>query len=393
MVWRKFFRRTVSTLFIVSILAFASAAHAETYTGEGKYVMSEGENLGVSKERAKADAMLNAAEKAGVYVKNYARLRNFELEENIVETITATVMKLIGNPNFFPLENVDNLEGALIRVTVKVEIDDSDINRWLNKDDKEKSELVAQMEALRKANEDQAKQIAELKRRLANNPQDKEEIAKKFADEDKIFLSNQKVEAAWKYYNEKNFNETIKLCTEAIELNSENALAYYCRGYAYDDLKNYQAAIEDYDKTVQFNSPCLVDAYNNRGEAYRKSGNYKKAIEDYNKALELNPNYARAYNNRGIAYRNLGNYNQAFADYDKAIYINPKYALAYYNRGYAYVKQKNYEQAIKSFDKYIQLAPDDPDGWQMRGKCYQELGDTAKAQADFAKAKQLGYNG
>ena len=66
-----------------------------------------------------------------------------------------------------------------------------------------------------------------------------------------------------------------------------------------------------------------------------------------------------AYNNRGISYALLGNLIQAIADATKAIQINPNFANAYF----------------------------------VRSVCYQELGDNAKAQADFAKAKQLGYNG
>ena len=64
-----------------------------------------------------------------------------------------------------------------------------------------------------------------------------------------------------------------------------------------------------------------------------------------------------AYNNRALAYMLLGNFKQAIADATKAIQINPKYVPAY----------------------------------QLRGKIYQKLGDEAKAQADFAKAKELGY--
>ena len=391
----KLLRRTVSMLFIVLILSFAAITHAEIYSGEGSYVMSEGENLGVAKERAKADAMRNADEKAGTYVKSYSRAKNFELEEDIIETMTANILKLIGNPNFSPLKEVDNLEGVLIHAIVKVQIDDSDILRWLNKSEQEKSTLVSQMEALRNANEEQARQIEKLKRQLAKSTteEDKERIKNEFVNEDKIFLSNQKVAEGWKIYDTGDYSGAVKIFSEAIEFNSDNALAYYGRAYAYDDLQNYLQVIADCTKAVQFDSPRLVDSYNNRGEAYRKLGNYTKAILDYNKAIELDQNYARAYNNRGIAYISLGNYNQAFADYDKAISINPKYALAYYNRGYAYIKQKNYEQAIKSFDKYIELAPNDPDGWQNRGFCYNQLGEEAKAQADFAKVKELGYNG
>ena len=152
-----FFRRCFIALIGMIFALNAAVAHAEIYTGEGSYVMSEGENLGVSKERAKADAMRNATEKAGVYVKSYSRSKNFELEEDIIETMTANILKLVENPHFDMPEKVNNLEGILIHVIVKVQIDDSDITRWLNKSEQEKSTLVSQMEALRKAYDEQAR--------------------------------------------------------------------------------------------------------------------------------------------------------------------------------------------------------------------------------------------
>ena len=90
----------------------------------------------------------------------------------------------------------------MIRVTVKVQIDDSDITRRLNKSKQEKSALVSQMEALRKANEELARQNEALKKQLVNvkTEQDKEKITKEFAAEDKKFLSNQKVDEAWKLH-------------------------------------------------------------------------------------------------------------------------------------------------------------------------------------------------
>ncbi|MBE8950600.1 MAG: tetratricopeptide repeat protein [Quinella sp. 3Q1] len=353
----KILRRIVSALVITGFLLVNAVSHAEIYTGEGSYVMSEGENLGVSKERAKADAMRNASEKAGVYVRSYARSRNFELEEEIIETMTANIIKLVENPHFYPLEEVDNLEGVLIRVTVKVQIDDSDINRWLNKDEQQKSELVAQMEALRKANAEQERQIAELKRQLANNPQDKERITQKFENEDKIFLSNQKVEEATRFLDNGKYEDAIKLCNEALELNSDNELAYLRRGNAYYGLKQNERAIQDFNKALEFKQHEFM--YTSRGNAYGNLGQYERAIQDYNKALQLNPNLADAYYNRGNVYARLGNFKQAIADVTKAIELNPNFAMAYH----------------------------------LRGLCYQELGDEEKVQADFAKAKQLGYNG
>ncbi len=53
----------------------------------------------------------------------------------------------------------------------------------------------------------------------------------------------------------------------------------------------------------------------------------------------------------------MGSYDKEIADYTEAVRLDPKYAEAYYNRGAA----------------------------------YKEGGKTAKAEADFAQAKKLGY--
>ena len=390
---RKIFRRAVSMMFVVSIMLFAAVTHAEIYTGEGSYVMSEGENLGVSKERAKADAMRNATEKAGVYVKSYSRSKNFELEEDIIETMTANILKLVEDPKFLPYEQLDNLEGLMIRVIVKVQIDDSDINRWLNKDDNEKSTLVSQNEALRKANEEQARIIEDLKRQLANNPNDREQITKKFEAEDKIFLSNQKVEEGWNLWEKKDFNGAKNLFDEAVQLNPDNTQAYLGRGTSYASLKQNERAIQEFDKAIQLN-PNYAMAYNNRGSAYIDLKQYDKAIQDLNNAIQINPKFTEAYLNRGTIYSEvLKQYDMAIQDYNKAIELNPNSDLAYSFRAWNYYCLKNYSQAIEDVTKAIQINPNNMHAYLIRRICYLALGDKAKAQADLAKAKELGYKG
>ena len=144
------------------------------------------------------------------------------------------------------------------------------------------------MEALRNANEEQARQIAELKRQLANNPQDTERITQEFADADKIFLSNQKSDEGWKLWEQKDFNGAIKLFDEAIELNPQNAQAWYRRSSAYHLLKQYNLAIKDCDKAIELN-PNYYDAYFLRYNAHACLKQYEMAIQDLNKIIEIFP--------------------------------------------------------------------------------------------------------
>jgi tetratricopeptide (TPR) repeat protein len=56
----------------------------------------------------------------------------------------------------------------------------------------------------------------------------------------------------------------------------------------------------------------------NRGVAYNNLGQYQRAIEDYNEAIRQKPDFAYAYNNRGFVYLKQGNKNLGCRDAQKA---------------------------------------------------------------------------
>lgn len=343
---RNFFRQIVSTFFIVAIMSCTAVIHAETYIGEGFYSMCELETLEIAKERAKAVAVRNAIEKSCPYVKSYTLTKNSNLDSDAIEFITVNVIKLTDEPHF-------NIEDMMIRVTINAQINDCDIERLLNMNIYEN---IIQYKALRRAEVKQAKLIAELKNQSADNPDDKETFAKKFAEADKVFLSHQKLHEALKLYNKDDYEGTIRLCNEAIELNPTYNFSYNNRALALICLGQYDEAIKDFETSIQLHAACF-NAYNNRGAVYRKLNQYEKAIDDHNNAIRIKPTSEDSYLNRGLDYCCLGKYKRAIRDFNKAIELNPNYADAYYNRGLA----------------------------------YQKLCKEEKAQADFAKAAELGY--
>ena len=388
----KIFRRLSPILFAGTILFASSTADAEiqTYTGEGTYIMSEGENLGVAKERAKADAMRNACEQAGTFVESTTQVANMMVTKDEITTMTGGIVKLLEEPTYAPLKELDNLEGVLIHVTVKVSIDSDDVLKWLNKTTGERAQLVNQMEALRKSNDEQARQIAELKAQLAQAQSDSErqQIAQNFASEEDKFMSNQNVEAAWDLESNDDFNGAIRLFDEAIQLNQNNALAYFGRGTVYSELKQHERALADFNKSIELDANYL-DAYNNRAITYKGLENFDAALKDFDAAVRLNPNDADIYYNRGNTYMEKDDFNAAIRDFTKAIELDSTDAAAYFNRGLSYKILEDYEAAVGDFTAYIELKPDDAQAYKLRGECYEALGDAELAQADFDSAAAL----
>ncbi|HEY6285729.1 MAG TPA: tetratricopeptide repeat protein, partial [Ktedonobacteraceae bacterium] len=154
---------------------------------------------------------------------------------------------------------------------------------------------------------------------------------------------------------ERKYTESIRFLNRAIELNSDYTWAYIVRGLTYyEDLKEYQRAIADYNRAIELD-PSNAAGYNNRGLVYDNLKQYDQAIADYDRSIELEPFRVGAYYNRGIAYRDLKEYQRAIADYNRAIELDHTYVQAYYSRGYAYLLLKNVPQAKNNYTQSYEL--------------------------------------
>jgi tetratricopeptide (TPR) repeat protein len=111
--------------------------------------------------------------------------------------------------------------------------------------------------------------------------------------------------------------KAIEYLNNAIRLQPGYADAYYSRGFAYDNLGQYQSSIKDYNNAIRL-KPDDAIAYSNRGKAYAKLGHNQLAIKDFNEAIRLQPDYVNAYNNRSFAYLLQGNNNLGCRDAQKA---------------------------------------------------------------------------
>lgn len=172
---------------------------------------------------------------------------------------------------------------------------------------------------------------------------------------------------------------------KAIQLNpdAEN------RSDSKNDLEGCVEAIAHINRLIQLN-PNNAYAYFERGYIKHKLRRYAEAIKDYDKTIELNPNDVYAYHNRGSAKCNLEHYDQAFTDFAKAIQLSPNHSRSYYNQGILKYKLKRYAEAILDFDEAIEL-----NGcwlhlaYSYRGRANQKLGKSAEAKTDFENAKAI----
>jgi lipoprotein NlpI len=244
-----------------------------------------------------------------------------------------------------------------------------------------------------------------------------------------IATTAQSREENWTKCGASDPDTSIAGCTALIQAGQESttssAMAYYDRGNAWGDKKEWDKAIADYDQCLKI-APDNAKGLINRGHAYMMKGEYDRAIEDYQAALRINPNdwlaifstgvaeedknnYVQAvtdftryialkpddpdgYESRGNDYRQQGQYDNAIADYNHALQVKADYSLAYWSLGVTHDYQGLYKTALTDGTKYIKLKPKDPAGFSIRGLAYYQMGQYARAIEDFDKAKELGPN-
>ena len=171
-------------------------------------------------------------------------------------------------------------------------------------------------------------------------------------------------------------------CAVAIEIDPQDAKAYFDRGIEKYRLGQNAEAIDEHSRAIIID-PQATDAYVGRGAAKYNLGQYQEAIDDYNCAITLNPQAAEAYVGRGTAKYNLGQHREAIDDYNRAITLNPQAAFAYYNRGFAKHSLGQYQAAIDDYNCVIIINPQDIDAYFRRGAAKHRLGQHQAAIDDY----------
>ncbi len=223
-------------------------------------------------------------------------------------------------------------------------------------------------------------------------------------------IANQKAkdlfEEGLKYHELGKIDEAIEYYNKALELNPEFDEAYFHRGVAYTNKREYQTAKRDFEKVIELDSnrqrkeearkllsvlENLEDAqsYCNRGLVYQNKGEHNLAMKDFNKAIELNPEFIDAYYSRGMNYCFTNEYDLAILDFNKTIELSPENTNAYFMRGFAYLNKTEYDLAIKDYSKVIELNPEFTDAYYSRGLAYNKKGEYDLAIKDNSKAIEL----
>ena len=128
-------------------------------------------------------------------------------------------------------------------------------------------------------------------------------------------------------YQQRKDSTAVLYYQNTLKINPQNKMALFNLAKFYQDMEQWNEAIESYTHLLQI-YPTYADAYYNIGFVHIKLGIYDVAANDFSQAISFNPDFFEAYYSRGHCYETLGDIARAESDYKKAIQIEDDYQNA-----------------------------------------------------------------
>jgi tetratricopeptide (TPR) repeat protein len=187
------------------------------------------------------------------------------------------------------------------------------------------------------------------------------------------------------YAAKADWDRAIADYTKALEFDPKSATILSARAVAYRGKGDLDRALAEYSAVLS-GSPRDAAAHLGRGEIYHLKADYDHAIADYDEAIKLDAKNAAAFSARAIAWRLKGDGEKALADLSEAVKLDKKTAAALNARGAFYQSKADFEHALADFSDAIKRDPKAPQSYSNRGLAYHAKGDLDHAIADFDEA-------
>lgn len=116
--------------------------------------------------------------------------------------------------------------------------------------------------------------------------------------------------------------EALESFTGVLKAIGNDRLVYESRGLVYQEMKNHEYAIQDFDAAIEL-EPGYPEIYYYKGLSRIEEKRLSDAIDNFNKALELGSNNPGIFSGIGQSYRLLKNFAKALLYLNKALEKSP----------------------------------------------------------------------
>ncbi|MCQ2957884.1 MAG: tetratricopeptide repeat protein, partial [Candidatus Gastranaerophilales bacterium] len=190
----------------------------------------------------------------------------------------------------------------------------------------------------------------------------------------------------------KNYDEALLYYKKAIKINPDNkwtSILCLAQGSIYQQVKhNPEAALTSYEMATVLD-PENYDAYFSIGEVYQELDEFEDAIENYCYSLKLKETL-KGYKALGILLWLEDKVDEAIVAFEKCICMDEDDAESYINLGVALLDgQGNIDRATECFKNAIELNPNEATAYYNMGRVYQIMQMPENAAENYQMAINL----
>ena len=233
------------------------------------------------------------------------------------------------------------------------------------------------------------------------SPKEIEQIDKQPTDNPEAYDLYLKGRYFWKKRTEEDLKKSIEFFEQAIEKDTNYALAYAGLADAYILLAFYRWYLPQQEAYLKGKLIALeaLEMDNTLAEAYASLAfvklfhewDWNGASKDFKRAIQLNPNYETAHQWYAIYLSLVGQHDEAIAEVKRAQELDPFSPAINWNVSIILFNARKYDQAIEETSKALIISPDYHRNYMILGFSYIQKGMFSEAILEMQKA--VGYTG
>ncbi|CAD8173789.1 unnamed protein product [Paramecium pentaurelia] len=180
-------------------------------------------------------------------------------------------------------------------------------------------------------------------------------------------------------------------CDKIIQLGFGDQSIYYYRGLAFMNQKQYQNAIDDFNKSLSYDQNNII-ALKNKAICLTQIKDFDQAVLCYDIILKQSKDVQQKqdlYYEKGYCHLLGQQFFSAKTNFDSALQLKPKNDNLILKIANAYRDNNNIQPATNMYDRLIKMKPDNPLYYAEKAQLLDQLGNQKEAKLLYDKAISL----
>ncbi len=185
------------------------------------------------------------------------------------------------------------------------------------------------------------------------------------------------------------FSEALDSFDRGLEISPNDPGLWSNKAMSLESLKRFVEARACHERAVEL-APESGMVWMNFGALLGGMGQTEDAIRCFERALKINPRSAMCWFNLARNLIQAARFQEALVSCDSGLAIEPRHPILWNGRACALLNLGQFQEAMLSCDRGLEIDPDDIKLWKNKGYALTSLGRPKEANECLERAKALG---